>query len=72
MVRANPTAYAAADLFILPTLDDNFAMTVAEALAHGTPVISTKGAPWQDLETHGCGWWIDHGVQRSRLRSVTP
>jgi glycosyltransferase involved in cell wall biosynthesis len=55
-------AYAEADLFILPTLDDNFAMTVAEALAHGTPVISTKGAPWQDLEKHGCGWWIDHGV----------
>ena len=55
-------AYATADLFILPTLDDNFAMTVAEALAHGTPVISTKGAPWQCLETNGCGWWIDHGV----------
>jgi glycosyltransferase involved in cell wall biosynthesis len=55
-------AYSEADLFILPTLDDNFAMTVAEALAHGTPVISTKGAPWQDLEKHGCGWWIDHGV----------
>jgi glycosyltransferase involved in cell wall biosynthesis len=55
-------AYATADIFILPTLDDNFAMTVAEALAHGTPVISTKGAPWEDLEKHGCGWWIDHGV----------
>ncbi len=56
-------AYVEADLFILPTLNDNFAMTVAEALAHGTPVISTKGAPWRDLETNGCGWWIDHGVQ---------
>ena len=55
-------AYAAAEIFILPTLDDNFAMTVAEALAHGTPVISTKGAPWEGLEKHGCGWWIDHGV----------
>jgi glycosyltransferase involved in cell wall biosynthesis len=55
-------AYSEADLFILPTLDDNFAMTVAEALAHGTPVISTKGAPWEDLEKRGCGWWIDHGV----------
>jgi glycosyltransferase involved in cell wall biosynthesis len=61
-------AYATAALFILPTLDDNFAMTVAEALAHGTPVISTKGAPWQNLETNGCGWWIDHGV--SALVSV--
>ncbi len=56
-------AYAEADLFVLPTLNENFAMTVAEALAQGTPVISTKGAPWQGLEAHGCGWWIDHGVE---------
>jgi len=23
----------------------------------------TKGAPWKDLETHRCGWWIDIGVE---------
>jgi glycosyltransferase involved in cell wall biosynthesis len=56
-------AYQEADLFVLPTLNDNFAMTVAEALAVGIPVISTKGAPWSGLETQGCGWWIDHGVE---------
>jgi glycosyltransferase involved in cell wall biosynthesis len=55
-------AYEKAHLFVLPTFHENFAMTVAEALAFGTPVISTKGAPWAGLETHGCGWWIDHGV----------
>jgi glycosyltransferase involved in cell wall biosynthesis len=55
-------AYAAADVFILPSLDENFGMTIAEALAHGTPVISTKGAPWQGLEKYGCGWWVDHDV----------
>jgi glycosyltransferase involved in cell wall biosynthesis len=54
---------AAAELFALPTLNENFAMTVAESLAVGTPVISTRGAPWAGLETHGCGWWIDHGVE---------
>jgi hypothetical protein len=26
-------------------------------------VISTKGAPWSGLESEGCGWWIDHGVE---------
>ena len=36
-------AYRQADIFVLPTLNENFAMTVAEALAQGTPVISTKG-----------------------------
>jgi glycosyltransferase involved in cell wall biosynthesis len=51
-----------AELFVLPTLNENFAMTVAEALAAGTPVISTKGAPWAGLEHERCGWWVDHGV----------
>jgi glycosyltransferase involved in cell wall biosynthesis len=54
-------AYQNADLFVLPTLNENFAMTVAEALSHSVPVIATKGAPWAGLESEGCGWWIDHG-----------
>jgi glycosyltransferase involved in cell wall biosynthesis len=55
--------YQEADLFVLPTLNDNFAMTVAEALAAGIPAISTKGAPWSGLNTQGCGWWIEHGIE---------
>lgn len=58
---AKDNAYAEAGLFVLPTLNENFAMTVAEALAAGVPVISTKGAPWSGLEREGCGWWVDHG-----------
>jgi glycosyltransferase involved in cell wall biosynthesis len=54
-------AYRAADLFVLPSLDENFGLTVAEALAAGTPVICTKGAPWAGLESQGCGWWVDQG-----------
>lgn len=53
--------HRAADLFVLPTLNENFAISVAEALASEVPVISTKGAPWAGLETSRCGWWIDHG-----------
>jgi glycosyltransferase involved in cell wall biosynthesis len=60
---AKIAAYQQADLFVLPTLNENFAITVAEALAAGTPVIATKGAPWRDLTREGCGWWIDHGVE---------
>jgi len=60
---AKLAAYRNADLFVLPSLNENFGLTVAEALAAGTPVISTKGAPWAGLETEGCGWWIDHGAE---------
>jgi glycosyltransferase involved in cell wall biosynthesis len=55
-------AYQRSDLFVLPTLNENFGNTVAEALSHGVPVITTKGAPWGGLEAHHCGWWVDHGV----------
>lgn len=56
------SAYREADLFVLPTRSENFGMTVAEALAAGTPAIVTKGAPWQGLQTHRSGWWIDIGI----------
>lgn len=56
-------AYRTAGLFVLPTLNENFGMVVAEALAAGIPAICTKGAPWAGLETEGCGWWTDHGPE---------
>ncbi|HYG76500.1 MAG TPA: glycosyltransferase [Planctomycetota bacterium] len=55
------SALRQAGLFVLPTHSDNFALSVAEALAHGTPAIVSKGAPWSGLEEQGCGWWIDVG-----------
>jgi glycosyltransferase involved in cell wall biosynthesis len=55
--------FEGADVFVLSSLNENFAMTVAESLAAGTPVISTKGAPWRGLEIERCGWWIEPGVE---------
>ena len=61
------------DLFVLPTLSENFGIAVAELLAAGVPAIVTKGAPWEGLETHRAGWWIDHGVAplEAALRTAT-
>ena len=56
------SAYQDAELFVLPTHSENFGMTVAESLAAGTPVIVSKGAPWEGLTERGAGWWIDIGV----------
>ena len=55
-------AYTEASLFVLPTHSENFGMTVAEALAAGTPAIVTRGAPWAGLAERRAGWWIDIGV----------
>lgn len=55
-------AYRDAELFVLPTYSENFGMVVAEALAAGTPVIVSKGAPWVELEKHAAGRWIEIGL----------
>lgn len=59
--------YYSADLFILPTHSENFGISVAEALAHGIPAITTMGAPWSLLHEEECGWWVPastSGLQR--------
>jgi glycosyltransferase involved in cell wall biosynthesis len=51
-------AYLASELFVLPTISENFGLVIGEALSHRLPVITTTGAPWAGIVEHGCGWWI--------------
>lgn len=66
-------AFAAADVFVLPTHSENFGIVIAEALGAGVPVITTKGAPWEDLQTYKCGWWVNASVDgvRDALHEAT-
>ncbi|WP_340112517.1 glycosyltransferase [Maribellus mangrovi] len=54
--------FSMCDLFVLPTKTENFGIVIPEAFAFKKPVITTKGAPWGEIEEHNCGWWIDYGV----------
>lgn len=51
-----------ADLFIHPSKGENFGISIAEALATGVPVITTKGCPWAMIDGRA-GWWIDRDVE---------
>jgi glycosyltransferase involved in cell wall biosynthesis len=57
--EAKEAAYRSADLFVLPSYSENFGIVVAEALSFGVPVLTTTGCPWQELQTHKCGWWVE-------------
>lgn len=57
------TLFQESDFFVLPTNSENFGLAIAEALASGTPVITTVGTPWSDLNTAGAGAWIEIGTQ---------
>lgn len=43
-------------LFV-PSDFENFGMIITEALSVETPVMASRGTPWEELNTDGCGWW---------------
>lgn len=51
--------YANAKCLLLMSKSENFGNVIVEALSQGTPVIASKGTPWQLLDEKGAGWWID-------------
>ena len=46
------------DVVVVPSFTENFAIVVAEALAHGAAVVASTGTPWKEVERRGCGLWV--------------
>lgn len=53
-------AYASARFSFLVSHSENFGNVVIEALSQGTPVVASKGTPWESLENEVAGYWINN------------
>lgn len=51
-----------ADFVVQPSFTENFGLTIAEALASGTPVITTNTTPWEQLDATASGTCIEVGA----------
>jgi glycosyltransferase involved in cell wall biosynthesis len=61
--EAKETLFDNADIVVVPSHTESFGMVIAEALAHGVPVIASKGTPWKRLEEIGCGLWVENNPE---------
>jgi glycosyltransferase involved in cell wall biosynthesis len=48
-----------ASLVAVPSRSENFGYVVQEAIQAGTPVLTTTGTPWNNLERTGAGWTVE-------------
>lgn len=55
--QAKYDALASLDVFCAPSHQENFGMSIAEALRCGTPVLASRHTPWQCLNDLHCGSW---------------
>ncbi|MEX0890905.1 MAG: glycosyltransferase family 4 protein [Gemmatimonadota bacterium] len=53
-----PGIYEEADVLVLPTLEDGFAVVLAQALAAGVPIVTTPHSAGPDLVEEGRTGWI--------------
>ena len=55
--------YANAYFTFLVSHSEGFGNVVIESLVQGTPVVASKGTPWQMLNETNSGYWIDNDVE---------
>ncbi len=62
--------YGAADLFVNPTLEDNFPTTNLEALACGTPVLTFDSGGSPETVDEGCGLVVPRGNLKALVAGI--
>ena len=56
---------ANADLFCLPSHNENFGNVYVESLATGTPIVASKMTPWSEVEEYNCGKWVENSIKET-------
>ncbi|MFO0941590.1 MAG: glycosyltransferase [Pirellulales bacterium] len=65
--QAKWQAYRNAELFVLPSFNENFGIVIAEAMAAELPVLTTTGTPWRCLQENEMGWWVNPTPEKLSL-----
>lgn len=61
--EAKKKLFENSDVALVPSHSESFGIVVAEALAHGVPVIASRGTPWSGLELKECGLWVENNPE---------
>jgi len=61
--EAKQELLASAWFTIMPSHTENFGIVVLESLAQASPVIASRGTPWESLEREGVGFWVDNSPE---------
>jgi glycosyltransferase involved in cell wall biosynthesis len=56
---------ANADLFCLPSHNENFGNVYVESLATGTPIVASRMTPWSEVENFDCGKWVENSIEET-------
>lgn len=62
-------AIASLSVLAMPSEFENLGNVILEGLVRGIPCIATIGSPWEELNTHQCGWWVEYN-QKSITHAI--
>ncbi|MBT0612382.1 glycosyltransferase [Campylobacter hyointestinalis] len=56
-------AFSVSDVYVLPSFNEGFGMTILEAYRQKVPVITTTTTPFDDIEREQFGWYIEPNLE---------